>query len=488
MAASNGFCCHGNIVYIFSSIFQLRTSSSNTVEVAVELIMSDQKATKPKNKSGLKKAKKSKGKNEKAEKKTTNTKSKKSESLTEVQKELFRVQIEELNEKVERISEERDQLQGTTNNLQEKYDNLSKENDDIAHYLKDCLNNKEAEVIELQERLHGLLESHKYERKKLNIKISDIENEMSKSLKEVQTENDKLSLKLATLEEFEIQKNDLTNKLKYMEEQLIKQKQDYEEEIYLIECNSTVYKDRLLEENNEKLDEITKDLEQKSLAKMTETVKYALKENITLISKLTAITNHCTFVKNKVISLETKMKMLKEEINVFKISEQHLVSKNVKNMKIIEDLTNKCEKMNEMFDTNELVKKENIKCMSETEDIKKKLQTAQQTIDALRQNYELLKSQNSLLTQQLESKTDRIFCLEDIFQQVSTSVSELLLANQMNPLISSVNDESLNHILYLLDAKCSENSNIHTLDVDDKKDPEKNQNEPDEILANVLKT
>ncbi|PIK60377.1 hypothetical protein BSL78_02675 [Apostichopus japonicus] len=92
--------------------------------------------------------------------------------------------------------------------------------------------------------------------------------------------------KLASLEEFKVQKEDLMAKFAQMEAELASQQQDHKEQIYQLERKQVVDKDRLKKEMVLKVNQVAAEFRKVSNKQMADTTKRTIRENVSIQAQL----------------------------------------------------------------------------------------------------------------------------------------------------------------------------------------------------------
>uniref|UniRef100_A0A8C1HTD7 Cilia- and flagella-associated protein 157 n=2 Tax=Cyprinus carpio TaxID=7962 RepID=A0A8C1HTD7_CYPCA len=206
--------------------------------------------------------------------------------------------------KKESMNPEQENDEELTENLYSKINNVEKEKKDIVIYLKSTLAQKEVELINLAEMLSRHQQAQEAEREFFELQLSLLRHEL-------QENKEKFTLrtwpgKLASLEEFSMQREKLMAERRCLEEQLQKQKEEHQAQIDNLEKKAVLYNDRAMQEN---LSDKTKEL---------------LKENN---------------------DLRAREKQLKIENAITELLLHEITKKNVANQKVVHQLTEKSKQM-----------------------------------------------------------------------------------------------------------------------------------------------
>ncbi|XP_073695640.1 cilia- and flagella-associated protein 157 [Garra rufa] len=188
-----------------------------------------------------------KGTGDKSPKKES-SEQKNDEELTESDKNFYRAQIRELEERLERYQQKCDELEVREKDLHSKISNVEKEKKDIVLYLKRTLAQKEDELIDLAETLSRHQQAQENERESFELQLSLLRHELQENKEKFTSENMALAGKLASLEEFSMQREKIMAERRSLEEQLQKQKEHHQTQIYNLEKKAVLDNDRLKKE------------------------------------------------------------------------------------------------------------------------------------------------------------------------------------------------------------------------------------------------
>lgn len=195
-----------------------------------------------------KKGKKS-GKRKKSGKKSAKTspsRAPSSDVLNELSKEYFLIQIRDLEARLARYQKKCDELELANQDYRSQYEQQTTDKKEIVSFLKKQLEQRADEIADLQDRLIGLQQAKDAEKDQYEVQLATLRTEMQEIKDQLTSENMVLGGKLASLEEFRVQKEDLMAKFAKMEEELERQQKDHKEVIYNLERKAVVDKDRFV--------------------------------------------------------------------------------------------------------------------------------------------------------------------------------------------------------------------------------------------------
>ena len=117
----------------------------------------------------------------------------------------------------------------------EKFTQMETDKREVVAFWKRQVEAKTDEIADLNDRHIGLQQTRDNEREQYELQIQQQHNEYQEMKDQLTSENMILRGKLAALEEFKVQKEDLMAKFAVMEEELKKKDQDHKENIYNLE-------------------------------------------------------------------------------------------------------------------------------------------------------------------------------------------------------------------------------------------------------------
>lgn len=167
-----------------------------------------------------------------------------SEIISELTKEFYLIQIRDLEARLVRYQKKCDQLELKNKEFEDNFEQHSTDKKEIVSFLKKQLEQRADEIADLQERLIGLQQAKDTEKDHYEVQLATLRTEMQEIKDQLTSENMVLGGKLASLEEFRVQKEELLAKFAKLEDQLVEQEQAHKEQIYNLEKKAVVDKDR----------------------------------------------------------------------------------------------------------------------------------------------------------------------------------------------------------------------------------------------------
>ena len=167
-----------------------------------------------------------------------------SEIVSELTKEFYLIQIRDLEARLHRYQKKCDELEVRNSEFKHHFDQQASDKREIVSFLKKQLEQRADEIADLQERLIGLQQAKDTEKDHYEVQLATLRTEMQEIKDQLTSENMILGSKLAALEEFRVQKEELLAKFAKLEDQLVEQEHDHKEQIYTLEKKAVVDKDR----------------------------------------------------------------------------------------------------------------------------------------------------------------------------------------------------------------------------------------------------
>ncbi|XP_016130990.1 cilia- and flagella-associated protein 157 isoform X1 [Sinocyclocheilus grahami] len=287
-----------------------------------------------------------KGSGDKSLKKgSMNPEQKNDEELTESDKNFYRAQIRDSEERLERYQHKCDELEVQEKDLYSKINNLEKEKKDIVLYLKRTLAQKEDELTDLAETLSRHQQAQEAERESFELQLSLLRHELQDHKEKLTSENMALAGKLASLEEFSMQREKLMAERRSLKEQLQTQKEEHQAHIYNLEKKAVLDNDRLKKEMLQHVAAVAAEFRWVSDQKMPETTKRAMQENLSVTAQLQQLSDKTKELLKENDDLRAREKQLKIENAITEPLIHEITKKNVANQKVVHQLTEKCKQM-----------------------------------------------------------------------------------------------------------------------------------------------
>jgi len=290
------------------------------------------------------------GKKKSAQKRSTSASTKITDVFNEVSKEFYIVQIRDLEQKIARYQQKCDLLELRNKEVENDHGQQASDKKEIVSFLKKQLEQRSDEIGDLQEKLICVQQKKDVEKDKYELEVATLKTQMQETKDQLDSENAVLGGKLASLEEFRIQKEDLLNKFSEMEDNLYTQEQNHKEQIYQLERKAVVDKDRLKKEMILRVNTVAAEFRKVSNKQMAETTKRTIRENVMINAQLSKMSEKTMELISENDDARQKEKKQKQQIDILEDNEKELVKKNTTNQKVMRMLTAKAREQQEIIE------------------------------------------------------------------------------------------------------------------------------------------
>ncbi|KAK3514665.1 hypothetical protein QTP70_021587 [Hemibagrus guttatus] len=267
------------------------------------------------------------------------------EALSEAGKEFYRAQIRDLEERLEKYQHKCDELEVRQKDFSTNYNNAVREKKDIVLYLKRTLSQREDELTDILEKLQELQAAKDAEKELYEKQQNVLRSEFQETKDKLTSENMVLAGKLASLEDFQMQKDELVVQMESLKEQLEQQKQEHQTILYNLEKKAVLDNDRLKKEMQQHVAAVATEFRKVSDKKMPETTKRAIHENMLVTTRLRQISDRSKELMVENDALIAREKELKREMEIMERLLNEMTRKSLANQKVVQQLTEKCRQM-----------------------------------------------------------------------------------------------------------------------------------------------
>ncbi|KAL8174692.1 UNVERIFIED_CONTAM: hypothetical protein K2H54_051462 [Gekko kuhli] len=270
--------------------------------------------------------------------------------VPEHSREFYLIQIRDLEGRLARYQQKWDELQVSEDLFRTEYDKIVRDNKEIVAFLKKTLNQRVDEIADLSEQLQNLQFAKDTEKDAFEAQLVQMRHEFQETKDQLTSENMVLSGKLASLEEFRVQKEELMARFADMEEQLKKQEAGHKDYVYNLEKKAVLDKERLKKEMLHRVNVVASEFRKVSNSQMAETTKRTIRENATISLQLTKITDQSLQLMQENDRLKEACAQLTKQLDVLEHNEKALAKNGLSNQKLIKMLTSKCTELQAQVD------------------------------------------------------------------------------------------------------------------------------------------
>nr|XP_055165511.1 cilia- and flagella-associated protein 157 [Nyctereutes procyonoides] len=274
--------------------------------------------------------------------------------------------------------------------FRQEFEQLANNKKEIVAFLKHTLNQRVDEITDLNEQLQSLQLAKEMEKDAFEAQLAQVRHEFQETKDQLTTENIILGGKLAALEEFRLQKEELTEKFESLEDQLRKQESEYKDYVYNLEKKSMLDKDRLRKEIIQHVNLVATEFRKVATSQMWDTTKRAIVENNTITLQLSKISKHGMQLLQENEQLKGIQDKLCKQLDLLENTQKVMARHSRGHHKIILMLTEKC--------------REQEQGTAEAEQLRLQLSQLEQSLGQLQQDNQALRSQRDQLNLQLEKQ------------------------------------------------------------------------------------
>ncbi|KAK1334114.1 hypothetical protein QTO34_005114 [Cnephaeus nilssonii] len=242
--------------------------------------------------------------------------------LAEELREFYHIQIRDLEDRLARYQHKWDELAVQEKLFRQEYEQLANNKKEIVAFLKRTLNQRVDEIADLNEQLQSLQLAKEMEKDAFEAQLAQVRHEFQETKDQLTTENIIIGGKLAALEEFRLQKEELTEKFTLLEDQLQRQEKEYKDYMYNLEKKSVLDRDRVKKEIIQRVNQVAMDFHKVATSQMWDTTKQAILENNTVTLQLSRVSQHGMQLLRENDQLKCNQDKLCKELELLETTKQ----------------------------------------------------------------------------------------------------------------------------------------------------------------------
>ncbi|XP_057576562.1 cilia- and flagella-associated protein 157 [Hippopotamus amphibius kiboko] len=310
--------------------------------------------------------------------------------ISEEIREFYHIQIRDLEDRLARYQRKWDELAVQEKLFRQEFEQLANNKKEIVAFLKRTLNQRVDEITDLNEQLQSLQLAKEMEKDAFEAQLAQVRHEFQETKDQLTTENIILGGKLAALEEFRLQKEELMEKIMLLEDQLQKQENEHRDHVHNLEKKSVLDKDRLKKEIIQRVNMVATEFHEVATSQMWDTTKRAIMENNTVTLQLAKISQQGMQLLQENEQLRGNQDSLCKQLELLENSQKVMAKHSRGHQKIILMLTEKC--------------REQQQGMAEAGRLRLLLSQLEQDLLQLQKDHQALRSQRDQLKLQLEQQ------------------------------------------------------------------------------------
>ncbi|XP_068925655.1 cilia- and flagella-associated protein 157-like [Petaurus breviceps papuanus] len=379
------------------------------------------------------------------------------EVITEEIRKFYQIQIQDLEKRIIQYQKKWDEMVVKDKLFRAKFEQLSQNKKEIVSFLKCSLNQRVFEITDLNEQLQGLQISKEMEKSAFESQLAQVRHEFQESKNQLISENVILGGKLAALDEYRTQKEELMAKFAMLEEQLKKEQDEYKDWIYSLEKKAVLEKDRMKKEIVQRVNKVAMEFRKVSTLQMSETTKKVIQENMVVNKKLAKVSNQSLQLLSENEELKGDTKEMSKQLDLLESSRKMMSSERGNRLKLMWFLAKKCEEQQQRAEEAE-------KLRTILEQLEIAFQQLQQDNHDLRNDMEELKMrikynqvETKKLTEELGREQKRSHNVEQVLNQARFLLRDLLSMHpehtedgQLNVLFQMEQKEMLQRLMATL--------------------------------------
>ncbi|XP_025215730.1 cilia- and flagella-associated protein 157 isoform X1 [Theropithecus gelada] len=263
--------------------------------------------------------------------------------LAKETKEFYHIQIRDLEDRLARYQRKWDELAVQEKLFRQEFEQLANNKKEIVAFLKRTLNQQVDEITDLNEQLQNLQLAKEMEKDAFEAQLAQVRHEFQETKDQLTTENIILGGKLAALEEFRLQKEEVTSKFTLLEEQVRKQENEFRDYAYNLEKKSVLDKDRLRKEIIQRVNLVASEFHKVTTNRMWETTKRAIKENNGITLQMARVSQQGMKLLQENEQLKGSQGNLCKQLELLENTQKVMARHKRGHQKIILMLTKKCQ-------------------------------------------------------------------------------------------------------------------------------------------------
>jgi len=344
-------------------------------------------------------------------------------------KEFFLVQVRDLEERLVRYQKKCDELEVANAQFHDKYDQMATDKKEIVAFWKKQVEQKTDEIADLNDRHIGLQQTRDNEREDFKRQLQEQRSEYQDMKDNLTSDNMILGGKLAALEEFKVQKEDLMAKFAMMEEELAKKDTEHKEHLYTLEKKAVMDKDRLKKEMILRVNQVAAEFRKVSNKQMAETTKRTIRENVSINAQLAKMSDKTIELIQENDELKEKERKMKQQMDMLETNEKELAKKNHSNLKVIRMMTEKCRNQEAMIAEFEMRESEYQELEAESDLLKQQVNATRGELQEISTENEGLQDKARSLGEAYASERDSRVKIEAIFKKAADSLQDALTSH-----------------------------------------------------------
>lgn len=260
-------------------------------------------------------------------------------------KALYVIEIGHLKEQLERCQLRCNDIEGNNTALKSELSTLEKEKNDVADFLQKSIVKREQKVETVMQRMDNQHQEAENEKKARQKEFDQQKLELENQVEGIRVERDELRKRMASLEEFRIQREQLMASMDALEKELALEKKDHVDDIHKLEMDALLEgkkRDQKLENHLKYIDEKVKDMVN---AKVSDLTKNTFQENAEVSAKFIQLTEEAKVLTKTNCALRDQNSQLNVDVESLEQMLAELSRKGGIRKKVVAQLGEKCQQL-----------------------------------------------------------------------------------------------------------------------------------------------
>jgi DNA repair exonuclease SbcCD ATPase subunit len=348
------------------------------------------------------------------------------EQLNDQSKEFYLAQIRDLEGRIDRYQKKCDELEVKNAEFRQQFDQMEENKRDIVAFIKKKLDEKVDEISDLNDRLVGLQQSKDQDREVFEQQLQQLRTEYRETKDQLTSENMMLSGKLASLEEFRAQREELMSQMAKLEALIAEQASIHQEEIYNLEKKQVIDKDRLKKEMVTRVNLVAAEFRKASNRQMAETTKRTIRENVAISAQLSKMSDKTMELISGNDELKSRERHQRQMMELLQATELELTKKNLANQNAIRVLVDKCHQQEMALEESSAVAEMYHEMEAEVMQLRQQLEIVRNELTTLSQKNQLLEHELGVTKDALNDRVQTRQNLEHVLEDAAKALNDVL--------------------------------------------------------------
>ncbi|XP_074067205.1 cilia- and flagella-associated protein 157-like isoform X2 [Macrotis lagotis] len=310
--------------------------------------------------------------------------------------------------------------------FRDKFERLAQNKKEIVSFLRSSLKQRMYEITDLTEQLQGLQLSKEMEKDAFESQLAQVRHEFQETKDQLILENVLLGGKVAALDEYRIQKEELMAKFALLEEQLKKEQDEYKDWIYSLERNLVLNKDRIKKEIVQRVNKAAMEFRKVSGFQISETTRKVIKENMTVTRQLAKVSNKSQQLYNENEELKQVTEEMSKQLTMLESNKKMMSKDRMNRLKLIWFLAEKCEEQQQKMEEAEKIRIVLAQLEMAFQQIQQDNHNLRKDMEELKMKLRNNQEEAKKMTEELENELKRKHTVEEVLLQARFLLRDLL--------------------------------------------------------------